>query len=74
MDLAKSAMFFTDKVPSTVQALVVLCAWQMPIGTLQKDTTPTLAGAMIDLAANIGLHVYGTAQDFLRVPLQYDRP
>ena len=45
----------------------------MPIDTLQKDVTPTLAGAMIQLATNIGLHVYGTVQEFSRVPLRYDR-
>ncbi|EXJ80927.1 hypothetical protein A1O3_07215 [Capronia epimyces CBS 606.96] len=73
MEAAKTAIFCQDKILATIQALILLCTWQMPINTLQKDTTPTLAGAMIQLASNIGLHVYGTVQDFSRVPLKYDR-
>ncbi len=72
-DLAKSAVFCTDKALPTIQALILLCTWQMPIDTFQKDITPMLAGAMIQLASHLGLHVYGTVQDFSRIPLRYDR-
>ncbi|EXJ68829.1 uncharacterized protein A1O5_07761 [Cladophialophora psammophila CBS 110553] len=72
LDLAKGAIFSLERVLPTIQALVLLCTWQMPIDTLQKDITPQLAGAMIQLAINVGLHVYGSVQDFTRVPLKYD--
>ncbi|OAL38383.1 hypothetical protein AYO20_02442 [Fonsecaea nubica] len=72
LDLAKTAIFSCERVLPTIQALVLLCTWQMPIDTLQKDITPQLAGAMIQLATNVGLHVYGSVQDFTRVPLKYD--
>lgn len=72
LELAKSAIFSTDKVLPAIQALVLLCTWQMPIDTLQKDVIPQLSGAMIQLATNVGLHVYGAVQDFTRVPQKYD--
>ena len=72
LELAKAAIFSCERVLPTIQALVLLCTWQMPIDTLQKDITPQLAGAMIQLATNVGLHVYGSVQDFTRVPLKYD--
>ncbi|OAL27886.1 hypothetical protein AYO22_03231 [Fonsecaea multimorphosa] len=72
LELAKVAIFSCERVLPTIQALVLLCTWQMPIDTLQKDVTPQLAGAMIQLATNVGLHVYGSVQDFTRVPLKYD--
>ncbi|OQU98991.1 hypothetical protein CLAIMM_04698 isoform 1 [Cladophialophora immunda] len=72
LELAKAAIFSLERVLPTIQALVLLCTWQMPIDTLQKDVTPQLAGAMIQLATNVGLHVYGSVQDFTRVPLKYD--
>ncbi|KIX02784.1 uncharacterized protein Z518_08726 [Rhinocladiella mackenziei CBS 650.93] len=73
VELAKSAIFSTERILPTIQALIILCTWQMPIDTPSKDITPTLAGAMIQMATNIGLHVYGTVQDFSRVAQPYDR-
>jgi transcriptional regulatory protein LEU3 len=32
-----------------------------------------LAGAMLQLAMSIGLHVYGVGQDFSRTKLQFDQ-
>jgi transcriptional regulatory protein LEU3 len=72
LDMARLAIFSPERVLPTLQALVILCTWQMPIDTLQKDVTPQLAGAMIQLAANLGLHVYGSIQDFTYVPLKYN--
>ncbi|KAI1627714.1 hypothetical protein EDD37DRAFT_273330 [Exophiala viscosa] len=73
VDLAKQSIFTMEKYLPTIQAQILLCTWHMPIDTLQKDIAPTLAGAMLQMAMNIGLHVYGTVQDFSRVPLRYDR-
>lgn len=72
LNLAKSAIFASERILQTIQALLLLCTWQMPIDTLQKDVTPQLAGAMLQLATNVGLHVYGSVQDFSRVPLRHD--
>lgn len=72
LNLAKNAIFSSERALATIQALLILCTWQMPIDTLQKDITPQLAGAMLQLATNIGLHVYGSVQDFSRIPLRYD--
>lgn len=72
-DMAKNAVFATEKVLPTIQALILLCHWPMPIDTLQKDLTPMLAGGLLQLAQNVGLHVFGSAHDFSRVPLRYDR-
>jgi len=71
-EMAKTAVFATEKVLPTIQALILLCHWPMPIDTLQKDITPMLAGGLLQLAQNVGLHVFGSAHDFSRVPLRYD--
>ena len=73
LNLAKSALFAQERMLCSIQALVILCTWHVPIDTLQKDIAPQLAGAMIQLATFIGLHVYGSVQDFSRVPLKYDQ-
>ncbi|KIV84847.1 hypothetical protein, variant [Exophiala sideris] len=72
VELAKQSIFNTEKYLPALQAQILLCTWHMPIDTLQKDIAPTLAGAMLQMAMNIGLHVHGTVQDFSRVPLRYD--
>ncbi|KIW20301.1 hypothetical protein PV08_00876 [Exophiala spinifera] len=73
MDLAQQALFATERYLPTIQALILMCTWPIPIDTLQKDKVPMLAGSMLQLATNMGLHVYGTAQDFTRVASRHDR-
>ncbi|KIW48255.1 uncharacterized protein PV06_00861 [Exophiala oligosperma] len=73
MDLAKLAIFASERYLPTIQALILMCTWPIPIDTLQKDKVPMLAGAMLQIATNMGLHVYGTAQDFTRVASRHDR-
>jgi transcriptional regulatory protein LEU3 len=53
-----------------IQALLLLCSWPLPIQHLFKDKTHTLAGAAMQLALQIGLHVSGVGQDFARVRVQ----
>ncbi|KIX95894.1 uncharacterized protein Z520_08149 [Fonsecaea multimorphosa CBS 102226] len=66
MDLAKDAVFSCKDVIATIQAFTLLCAWPMPVDTLEKDPSPALAGAALQLAINSGLHVWGIGQDFSR--------
>ena len=54
----------------TVQALVLLCAWPLPVKHLLNDKIHTLAGACMQLALQIGLHVSGVGQDFARERVQ----
>ncbi|KIW30561.1 uncharacterized protein PV07_06298 [Cladophialophora immunda] len=66
MDLAKDAVFSCRDVIATIQSFTLLCSWPMPVDTLEKDPSPALAGAALQLAINSGLHVWGIGQDFSR--------
>lgn len=65
-DIAKGAIFAPGSVLLAIQALIILCCWPMPFEALSNDNTPVIAGAALQLAMSIGLHVYGTGQDFAR--------
>jgi transcriptional regulatory protein LEU3 len=73
IELAQRAILTREDILTTIQALVCLCSWPMPFSTLNNDITPMLAGAMLQLAMSIGLHVYGVGQDFSRTKLQFDQ-
>jgi transcriptional regulatory protein LEU3 len=73
IELAQQAILTREGVLTTIQALVCLCSWPMPFGTLNNDITPMLTGAMLQLAMSIGLHVFGVGQDFSRTKLPCDR-
>ena len=70
--LTQLAVFSRQSSISTIQALILLCVWPMPIDRLHKDITPVLAGATLHLAMTIGLHIYGNGQDFSRTNLNHD--
>ena len=53
----------------TIQGLLLLCVWPVPINTMHKDISNVLSGAAIHLAMQIGLHVIGSGQDFARTKL-----
>ena len=57
----------------TIQGLLLLCVWPVPINTAQKDISHVLSGAAMTLATQIGLHVTGTGQEFARVKLDSNR-
>ena len=67
-DLARKAAFSHTNRMNAVQILILLCSWPLPLNSLTKDISPMLAGAMIQHALAIGLHVHGIGQDFTRVP------
>lgn len=53
----------------TIQGLLLLCVWPVPINTMHKDISHVLSGAAVHLAMQIGLHVTGSGQDFERIKL-----
>lgn len=73
VELAKQAILSRENILTNIQAFLLLCFWPMPHDTLSKDITPMIAGATLQLAMAIGLHIYGVGQDFSRTKLQFDR-
>ncbi len=72
IDLAQRAIFHRENPLSTLQAFLLLTVWPMPVDTMHKDISPVLAGAMLNLAVTVGLHVHGIGQDFSRTTLHPD--
>ncbi|OAG38588.1 hypothetical protein AYO21_07248 [Fonsecaea monophora] len=70
--LAKLALFAQEPVLLTIQAFLLLCSWPMPFEALSNDITPVLAGAVLQLATTIGLHVSGVGQEFARTKVNQD--
>lgn len=70
--LAKLALFAQEPVLLTIQAFLLLCSWPMPFEALSNDITPVLAGAVLQLATTIGLHVSGVGQEFARTRVNQD--
>lgn len=53
----------------TIQGILLLALWPVPVHTLHRDVSLVLAGAALHLARQIGLHVAGAGQDFARTRL-----
>ncbi|KAL4880548.1 hypothetical protein BJY04DRAFT_228209 [Aspergillus karnatakaensis] len=53
----------------SVQSLAILCTWPFPTSSSTSDPTYTLAGTMMQLAFQMGLHCASGAQDFTKIPL-----
>ncbi|OAP57944.1 hypothetical protein AYL99_07034 [Fonsecaea erecta] len=70
--LARLALFAQEPVLLTIQAFLLLCSWPMPFEALSNDITPVLAGAALQLATTIGLHVLGVGQEFARARVDQD--
>ncbi len=49
----------------TIQGLLLVCVWPMPINSVYKDITSVLSGAAMHLAILAGLHVAGAGHEFL---------
>lgn len=73
--LAKEAAFVprNEKTLSTIQGLILFCVWPSPHSSLSEDITPMLAGALLQQALAVGLHIFGVGQDFSRIKLKKDR-
>lgn len=68
-ELVEKNILATENVLSTIQALLLLCAWPIPFDSLSHDCSSTIAGAVLGLAMSVGLHVLGVGQDFARKKL-----
>lgn len=49
----------------TIQGLLLICVWPMPVNSVYKDITSILSGAAMHLAILAGLHVVGAGHEFL---------
>ncbi|UKZ96419.1 uncharacterized protein TrAFT101_011211 [Trichoderma asperellum] len=52
-----------------VQSLILLCTWPFPTSSSTADPTYMLAGMMVQLGTQMGLHRALSAEDFVKVPL-----
>ncbi|CAK7234882.1 hypothetical protein SBRCBS47491_009099 [Sporothrix bragantina] len=50
----------------TIQGILLLCLWPVPVNTMHRDFSLVLGGAALHLAMQVGLHVAGPGQDFSR--------
>jgi hypothetical protein len=60
-------------VPQThyvVKALCLLCVWPLPVTSTSTDPTLMLAGLMMQIARQIGLHRPSHAQDFSKFKIE----
>ncbi|KAK6428274.1 hypothetical protein LTR95_015582, partial [Oleoguttula sp. CCFEE 5521] len=71
-EVALAALSARSTIMQTLQGLLVLCTWPVPVTTMRNDLSYFLSGAALNLAMEIGLHAYGNGQDFSRVKLQHD--
>lgn len=53
-----------------IKALVLLCAWPLPCSSTSTDPTFMLAGMMIQIALQIGLHRPDHSQDFSKFRIE----
>ncbi|RFU77397.1 fungal specific transcription factor domain-containing [Trichoderma arundinaceum] len=52
-----------------VQSLIMLCTWPFPTSSSTADPTYMLAGMMVQMGTQMGLHRALNAEDFVKVPL-----
>ncbi|KAL3449211.1 hypothetical protein BJX65DRAFT_294704 [Aspergillus insuetus] len=67
-DLVWSTLRSIPYTLQSVQSLIILCTWPFPTSSSTADPTYTLAGTMLQLAFQMGLHCAPNAQDFTKVP------
>jgi hypothetical protein len=64
IDLATSSLCFNPRPVATIQAILILCHWPVPLMILLRDPFHALAGAALGLALQNGLHLIGKESDF----------
>ena len=66
LQVALASLFsLSNSIPS-IEAVLILCSWPIPVNTMFKDPTHALAGVAMQLAVQNGLHFFGREQDFVR--------
>ncbi|KAL2836472.1 hypothetical protein BJY01DRAFT_251969 [Aspergillus pseudoustus] len=68
-DLLWSTLRSIPYTLQSVQSLIILCTWPFPTHSSTADPTYTLAGTMLQLAFQMGLHCASSAQEFTKVPV-----
>ncbi|KFZ22563.1 hypothetical protein V502_02873, partial [Pseudogymnoascus sp. VKM F-4520 (FW-2644)] len=63
-NLAALAMTRISKYLPTISALLILCAWPLPMENASDDPSSVYAGAILQLALQNGLHMRSKRQDF----------
>lgn len=71
--LAFSSMALRSSQIPVIQGLLILCTWRLPTNSMYKDMTHLMCGSAVHLATQIGLHIAGVGQDFVRMPLKKDQ-
>lgn len=73
-DMAFQALQSRSYPILTIQGILLLIMWPVPMDTLQRDLSIVLAGAALHLARQIGLHIPGSGHDFARSNVGTERP
>ncbi|KAL7916132.1 hypothetical protein GGI35DRAFT_21864 [Trichoderma velutinum] len=68
--LTRESLFDPEHAISTLQAVLILCLWPLPVDSTFKDQTHAIAGAAMQLAIQKGLPYSSRKQDFVRVALR----
>lgn len=68
--LTRESLFDPEYAISTLQAVLILCLWPLPVDSTFKDQTHAIAGAAMQLAIQKGLPYSSRRQDFVRVALR----
>ena len=63
-NLAALAMIRVSEYVPTISALLILCAWPLPMESASDDPSPVYAGAIMQLSLQNGLHMLSKRQDF----------
>lgn len=62
--LAAQAAIRVPEYLQTISALLILCAWPLPMENASDDPSPVFAGIIIQLSLQHGLHMLSKRQDF----------
>jgi Fungal specific transcription factor domain len=71
-NLAALAIFRISEYIPTISALLILCAWPLPMENASDDPSPVYSGVIMQLALQNGLHMRSARQDFSQNHLSSD--
>lgn len=55
---------------ATVQSLALICTWPFPTSSSTSDPTFMLAGLMLQIGTQMGIHRAMDVADFIKVPMK----
>ncbi|OKL55472.1 hypothetical protein UA08_09208 [Talaromyces atroroseus] len=68
-NMALLSLSMREAVIEVIQSLLLLSIWPFPFNSVNKAMAHIFCGAAVNLAQQIGMHVFGIGQDFARVKL-----